>query len=235
MRKTAHYYNLFRTGQPFKEYLPHWVPLEEFKPTVGNVSYQDLVLSSEFEKDALLRRLLQQSQDWIVRYTGRTFTGIEQNVVGWVDKSWVESRSGRSRIGVTATRSIDPGLVIQIGDGMGFEPVEFAQVKSVNTDQHGQFWELAIPLKHDRRDGEPIFKVVAGEVHGMTQVPPSIKEATIRLAGNMWHYMVHTPKGRLINFGDIGVSQIDDSIFTDGIKKDLDLWRKKRPMSVIYP
>ena len=235
VRKTAHYYNLFKSGRHFKEYVPNWVPLEQFTPTIGNVSHQDLGLSSEYEKDALLRRLLRQAQDWIVQYTRRTFSGPEQNVVGWLDESWTGEGYRKDRIRVAPYRNVVPGTVIQIGDGEGFEPAEFAQVKTVAQYGGNEVWELAHPLKRSRRDGEPILEVVVGGTYGIGEVPPSIKEANIRLAGNMWHYIVHTPKGRLMDFENIGVTQIDDSIFTDGIKKDLDLWKRRGKTRVYSP
>ena len=221
LRKTAHYYNLFRSGLPFKEYVQEWVSLEEFRPTIGNVAPQDLGLASEYEKDALLRRILRQAQDWIARYTGRTFSGPTHNVVGWVDPF-----STMTRLNVAAYRDVLPGTVVRIGSEDGRLPVEFAQVKNVVEGRNTDVWEMAYPLKHDRDAGDMIVEVTT-DSNDTSEVPPSAKEATIRLAGNIWHYIVHTPKGRLMNIENIGVSQIDDSVFTDGIKRDLDLWKKR--------
>ena len=230
IRKTAHYYNLFRAGLLFREYVADWVSLEEFRPTIGNVAPHDLGLASEYEKDALLRRLLRQSQDWVVQYTGRTFSGPGQNVVGWVEP-W----STKSQLNVSGYNGVTPGTMVQIGNEEGQLPIEFAQVKQVIKGPNSDTWELAYPLKHDRKAGEVIVEVSPAGSLGVGEVPPSIKEATIRLAGNMWHYIVHTPKGRLMNFENIGVAQIDDSVFTDGIKRDLDLWKKRGRMKVYSP
>ena len=230
VRKTRHYYNLFRSGRSFKEYAPDWVPLEEFRPTIGNVPYQDLGLASEYEKDALLRRLLRQSQDWIIQYTGRTFNGPEQNVLGWV-----EVDSSPIALVVAPYQSVAPGTVIQVGNGGGSHPIEFAQVKTVSKSDGVETWELAYPLQNLRPSGEVIVGVTPAGSRPNGEIPPSIQEATIRLAGNMWHYMVHTPKGRLRNFENLDVSQVDDSVFTDGIKRDLDLWKKKGRVRVLSP
>ena len=230
VRKTRHYYDLLRSGQPFREYTPDWVSLEEFRPTIGNVPYQDLGLASEYEKDALLRRLLRQAQDWIVQYTGRTFGGDVGNVLGWI-----ELDSAGSTVVVAPYRDVESGTVFQIGTSDGVNPVEFAQVKRVSVTGGLESWELAHPLKKRHAAGEVIVEVSPAGSYGIGEIPPSIKEATTRLAGNMWHYIVHTPKGRLMNFENIGVAQIDDAVFTDGIKRDLDLWKKRGRIKVYSP
>ena len=229
VRKTAHYYKLFRAGLPFKESTADWVSLEEFRPTIGQVTPAELGLSSEYELDALLRRLLRQAQDWIVRYTGRSFSGHGQRVVGWVDPF-----PTKERLKVASYVEVLPGAVVQIGSEDSRLPIEFAQVKSVIEGRDSDVWEMAYPLKHDRDAGDVILGV-STDLSDTGEVPPSIKEATIRLAGNIWHYIVHTPKGRLMNFESISVSQIDDSVFTDGIKRDLDLWKKRGRVTVYSP
>ena len=217
VRKTAHYYNLFKTGQRFEEYVPNWVPLEDFKPTVANVAYQDLGLSNEFENDALLRRSLRHAQDWIVQYTGRSFKDTEHNVLGWLDKSWIKTREARSTVGVAAYRDVRPGTVVQIGDGTGFEPIEFAQIKEISRDRDGVIWELAFPLQHDRRDGEPIFEVVAGELANTRGLPAAIRLANIQLANAILDYLVENTQTT--------VEKVPASVFTQEMKDKLKPFR----------
>ena len=223
IRKTAHYYDLFRKGLPFQEFVPDWVSLREFSPTIDDVPHQDLGLNGEFDKDALARCLLRQAQDWVTQYTGRTFSSTNQNVVGWVDQ-W--TGEGDSSFMVAPYRSIGPGTVIQIGSGSGIEPAEFAQVEKVVSVEGREIWELDRPLKHIRTDGEVITRVSPDIEQEISGVPPSVKYATIQLAENMWRYIAQTAQGRVDCSNDLDVARIEDSVVADGIRRALDPWRR---------
>ena len=66
-------------------------------------------------------------------------------------------------------------------------------------------------------------------------IPEGVKEITLRLAGNLYHYTLKIKSGELYRVGDTEFQLIDDNVFTDSIKKDLDLWKNRGRMKVYSP
>ena len=66
-------------------------------------------------------------------------------------------------------------------------------------------------------------------------VPEGVKELTLRLAGNLYHYTLKIKSGELYRIGDTEFRLIDDNVFTDSIKNDLNLWKRKNGVKVLYP
>lgn len=56
-------------------------------------------------------------------------------------------------------------------------------------------------------------------------VPSAVKEATLRLAANMYNYALKVRRGPLVQTGTFEVELVDDMVFTRALKKDLEPYR----------
>ena len=66
-------------------------------------------------------------------------------------------------------------------------------------------------------------------------VPQAVEESTLRLAGNLYHYTLKVKRGELYRLGELDLRLIDDSVFTESLRRDLAPWRRTSGIKVIFP
>ncbi|MBI4307155.1 MAG: hypothetical protein HY678_12630 [Chloroflexi bacterium] len=52
-------------------------------------------------------------------------------------------------------------------------------------------------------------------------MPEGVKDITLRLAMNMYNYMLKVRRGPLVQAGEFEVRLVDDSVFTKALRRDL--------------
>lgn len=58
--------------------------------------------------------------------------------------------------------------------------------------------------------------------------PDAVKEVVFRLSASIYNYLLATKSGNLVRVGEFGVTDLSDTVFTDGMRRDLSPFRKKR-------
>ena len=67
------------------------------------------------------------------------------------------------------------------------------------------------------------------------QVPEAVKEVVIRLSSSIYNYLLATKSGNLVRVGEFGVSDLSNTVFSDGMRRDLAAFRKGGGIKVLYP
>ena len=62
--------------------------------------------------------------------------------------------------------------------------------------------------------------------------PDAVKEVVFRLSASIYNYLLATKSGNLVRVGEFGVADLADTVFTDGMRRDLAPFRKRRSVQV---
>ena len=94
---------------------------------------------------------------------------------------------------------------------------------------------LDIFLSHRLEEAKNLVEGHIGRTYATDELPPAVKNIQLRLASNIYNYILMNKRNPVTQVGEFNFQINDDSVFTDALKVDLAPFRKRRGMTVLYP
>ena len=85
------------------------------------------------------------------------------------------------------------------------------------------------------RESQSLVESRIGRVFTSADVPPAVKNIQLRLASNIYNYILMNKRNPVTRVGEFNFQINDDAVFTDALKSDLAPFRARRSIQVLYP
>jgi hypothetical protein len=110
-----------------------------------------------------------------------------------------------------------------------------ASIQPISWDELGFESDDALDLflKDLLRRAQDHAESYLGRTYTPETVPPAVKEVALRLAANMYNYLLKVRRGPLMQVGEFEVRLVDDSVFTPALRRDLRPFRTGRVLGAV--
>lgn len=221
--KTKYYVHLLKTGESYKRYGESVADATDLRHIIGDADTSEVAFENEAELETFLADLVRRAQAHVEVYLNDELAPFREEA----SISLYDVAVDETQMTVAVPDSFSMGDLVQIGlDG----DAEFAVVSDVT----GKVLTFTAGLKNSHARQTAVVKIEPPVYSSLVkEASPAIQEVVLRLAANLWSYMLKTRRGPLVQTGEFNVEVNDDRVFTRAIKEDLRSLRARPPLGVV--
>ena len=125
---------------------------------------------------------------------------------------------------------LDPSLWNQPGDLKAFVGTLSAKELGLTTGMSVNHF-----LGERLKEAQDLIESVLGRTYPASEVPPGVSNVHLRLASNIYNYILMNKRNPVAQVGDFDFEMRDSLVFTDALKRDLSGYRRNHGLKVLFP